>query len=59
MSFADSMDDLEAMNDPANTAQNVAARREARSVRPRRAQAFWAWLLSLGFRRGHQPPPGL
>lgn len=42
MSFADSMDDLEAMNDPRNTAESMAARRSA--AKPRGLRALFAWL---------------
>jgi len=46
MSFADSMDDLDAMNDPRNTAQSVAAAYEARRTRPGLMRLVLGWLLA-------------
>lgn len=47
MSFADSMDDLEAMNDPRNTAESVAAAHLARKARPGRIRQVLCWLRAL------------
>lgn len=55
MSFADSMEDLEAMNDPRNTAESVAARHAAKK-QSRRFQALLARLLSLKAWRKYQTP---
>ena len=47
MSFADSMDDLDAMSDPRNTAESVAAAHLARKSRPGRIRRLFVWLRSL------------
>ena len=56
MSFADSMDDLEAMNDPLNTAESMAARHSA--AKPGRIKALFAWMrwkTKLSRRRSPTP----
>lgn len=42
MSFADSMDDLEAMNDPRNTAESMAAQRSA--AKPGVMERIFGWM---------------
>ncbi|MGE6659766.1 hypothetical protein ACQKEK_03350 [Pseudomonas sp. NPDC077408] len=44
--FADAMDDLEAMNDPRNTAQSVAAAHEKRRASPGLVRVMSDWVLS-------------
>lgn len=44
MSFADSMDDLDAMNDLRNTAASVAAAHEAKRSRPGKVRRLLRWL---------------
>ncbi|WP_417775719.1 hypothetical protein [Stutzerimonas xanthomarina] len=45
--FADAMDDLEAMNDPRNTAQSIAAAHEQRRASPGLVRTLFGWVGSL------------